>query len=179
MSSTSTAQAAPPFLEAAYRAHFEHVWHTLRRFGVADRDLEDAAHEVFIIAHRRADSYDPDRPLRPWLSGIAWRVASDDRKRARNRREYVGIIVEPASQQGSAPDQLAAASDRALVHSALAELPDDQRAVFVMHELDGFSMPEIHEALGSPLNTLYSRLRLARSKFRQAVLRLRPGEVTL
>jgi len=173
----ATATAVDATLELAYREHFTHVWHTLRRFGVADRDLEDAVHEVFIVAHRRLDSFDRSRPIRPWLSGIAWRVASDDRKRARNRREMVGIVVEPATGGPDAAQQVAAARDRELVHRALSELPDDQRVVFVMHEIDGFSMPEIRDALGAPLNTLYSRLRLARRKFRAAVHRLRPNEV--
>lgn len=163
---------ADAFLAAAYRAHFVHVWHTLRRLGVASRDLEDAAQEVFIVAHRRLDTFDNARSVRPWLSGIAWRVASDERKRARNRREYVGILAEPAGHSPDASEQLAAAQTRALVHRALAEIPEDQRIVFIMHELDGFSMPEIRDALDAPLNTLYSRLRLARRKFKAAATAL-------
>ncbi len=170
----SNADAEPVDFGAAYREHFNHVWHTLRRLGVAERDLEDTAQEVFITAHRRLDSFDTTRPIRPWLSGIAWRAASDERKRARNRRELVGIKAEPSSKVPDQADQLAAARSRALVHSALARLPEEQRIVFIMHEIDGFSMPEIRDALDFPLNTLYSRLRLARRKFKDAVVSLRP-----
>lgn len=171
-SPATVAQTNDELLAEAYRLYFNHVWHTLRRLGVASRDLEDAAQEVFIVAHRRLDTFDRSRPIRPWLSGIAWRVASDERKRARHRKELVGIIVEPGSSGQSPSEKLESAQTRQLVHAALAELPDDQRIVFVMSEIDGFSMPEIRDALDSPLNTLYSRLRLARRKFKAAVEQL-------
>ncbi len=170
----------PVTLQGMYEAHFRHVWHTLRRLGVQSRDLEDAAHEVFIIAHRRWDTFDATRSSRAWLAGIAWRVAAGERRRARNRMVKLGFDYEPgAHDQLDAQALTEAAEARALVHQALARLPDPQRDVFVLHELDGLSMPEVAEAVDAPLNTLYSRLRLARKKFKSEVLRLRgPKEVT-
>ncbi len=169
-----TSKGPDELLAQAYKAHFNHVWHTLRRLGVATRDLDDTVQEVFIVAHRRMDTFDRERSIRPWLSGIAWRVASDERKRARNRRELIGIVAEPQSATPLASEKLHAAQRRQLVHKALAELPADQRVVFIMHEIDGFSMPEIERALEAPLNTLYSRLRIARRKFKAAVHALQP-----
>ena len=52
----------------------------------------------------------------------------------------------------------------------------ERRAVFLMHEVDGFSIPEVAEVLAVPLNTAYSRLRLARDEFRERVRRLRSQE---
>ncbi|MCB9549953.1 MAG: sigma-70 family RNA polymerase sigma factor [Myxococcales bacterium] len=183
-----TDAAAPPQLRgvpaalltadfrALYDAGFRHVWLTLRRLGVAERDLEDAAHEVFVVVHRRLADYDPARPLRPWLTGIAWRVAADERRRARHHREQLG--VDPATAcPAPGPEQAVAAEEaRALVHRALQTLDLDRRVVFVMAELDGATAPEIAEALGIPLNTAYSRLRVARQRFADAVRRLRGGE---
>ncbi len=64
------------------------------------------------------------------------------------------------------------------VLAALDTLDLDRRVIFVMHEMDGTACPEIAEALGVPLNTVYSRLRLARQKFKAAIrrLRLKDGE---
>ena len=50
--------------------------------------------------------------------------------------------------------------------------PTDRRAVLVMHDLEGWTAPEIAAEIGVPLNTVYSRLRLARAEFRSAVDRL-------
>jgi RNA polymerase sigma-70 factor (ECF subfamily) len=58
-----------------------------------------------------------------------------------------------------------------VVMKALDELDLDKRAVFVMHELEGLSMPEIARVVDAPINTLYSRLRLAREAFVAAVRR--------
>jgi RNA polymerase sigma-70 factor (ECF subfamily) len=70
---------------------------------------------------------------------------------------------------------LAAGQARRRVHGALQVLPLEQRAVMVMHDLDGCTAPEVAEALEVPLNTVYSRLRLARDKF-VAALRAQPGD---
>lgn len=161
--------APDPAFRAIYQAHFRHVWHTLRRLGVPDRDLEDLAHDVFIVAHAKMEAFDADRSMRAWLSGIAWRVASDHRRRARSRLEVVGHAREPASGERGPDQELELARARARVHRALDALPEEQRIVFIMKEIDGFSMPEIQTALDVPLNTLYSRLRLARGRFRQEI----------
>ena len=173
----ATPAACPPAdFRAVYDAGFRHAWHTLRRLGVAERDLEDAAHEVFVVVHRHLATLDARRPVKPWLTGIAWRVASDERRRARHRREALGVPVE-APHPAPPPDlQLEAAEARSLVHRALQHLDMDRRVVFVMAELDGATAPEISESLGIALNTVYSRLRVARERFARAVRRLAAGD---
>ncbi len=159
----------PPF-EAIYREHLRHVWNTLRRLGVVERDLEDATHEVFVVVHRRLEDYDPSRPIRPWITGISYRVASDERRRARHRREVFGSEGWDLGSDGASPEkELVARRAQILVRQALQELPMDQRAAVVMHDLEGTSVPDMCRELGVPLNTMYSRLRLGRKKFTAAV----------
>ena len=79
-----------------FQTHFSYVFHTLRRLGVAARDLPDVTHDVFVTAYRRFCEYDPSRPLRPWLFGIALRLAADHRRLARHRREVSGAPIEQA-----------------------------------------------------------------------------------
>ncbi len=84
-------------------------------------------------------------------------------------------VLEDADVSDDAPpadEQLVLAERQRLLRAALATLDDDRRAVFVLFELDGESMPSIAETLGIPLNTAYSRLRLARDDMRAAVQRL-------
>lgn len=162
----------PVDFRALYEAHVGHVWRTLRRLGVASRDLEDATHEVFLVAHRRLGDFDPTRPARAWLTGIAWRVASDERRRARHHREQLGgeevLISQP--DPGRSPEAVVQSHEaRALVAQGLDALEPPQRVVFVMYEIDGATGREIAEAVGIPLYTVYSRLRAARARFKAAV----------
>ena len=166
---TAESPTAPVFA-AAYEAEFEGVWIYLRRLGVPAADLEDAVHDVFVVAHRRYATYDPSRPLRPWLLGIAFRVAAQWRRQRRHEvaQAEPGRDVADAAQR---PDEaVASLQARSQLHAALGRIDLDQRAVVVMHDLNGIPVPEIATALDVPLNTVYSRLRLGRAKV-AAVLR--------
>ncbi len=157
---------------ATYEAEFSYVWQSLRRMGAKERDLEDLAHDVFVTAYRRRADYDPTRPIRPWLFGICYRLASDFRRRAYHSRELEVDAPEVSDGLPTPDDALATQQDRKLLLEALDSLDDAKRAVFVMHELNEHTMPEIAETLGIPLNTAYSRLRLARGEMGAVVKRL-------
>jgi RNA polymerase sigma-70 factor (ECF subfamily) len=169
-----------PCFRAIFEAELSYVINTLYRLGVRRADLEDLAHEVFVAVHGILPEYDPARPLRPWLFGIAFRIASDYRRRARFSREVPRAESDDiASDAPGADERLAAEQARALVIEALQDLDLDRRAVIVMHDIDGCPIPEIAHALSIPLNTAYSRLRLGREQLKGALkrLRLRRGEV--
>ena len=154
-----------------FKQHLGYVMHSLRRLGVRESDLEDLAHDVFVIVHRKAADFDPARPVKPWLFGIAVRSASEHRRKASVRREMVGLTDEPAASSLAADDSLYEKQKRELVVRALSAVDESRLPVLVMHDIDGFGMPEIAEALDIPLNTGYSRLRLARKEFADAVAR--------
>ncbi len=159
-------------LRALYEAELSYVWQSLRRLGVREKDLDDLVHDVFITAFRRHGDYDPSRPIRPWLFGICYRLASDFRRRAYHTRELGVDAPEVPDDVPSADATLASEQDRQLLLRALEALDDGKRAVFVMHELNEHTMPEIAQTLGIPLNTAYSRLRLARAELATVVKRL-------
>ena len=160
---------------AVYGAELGYVWSTLRRLGVQERDLEDLCHDVFVVVFRNLAAYDTRRPIRPWLFGIAFRVASDYRRSARHRREIPGTTRELPCPAPPADEVMLRRERQRLVARALEALELDRRAVFVMHDIDGHVMPDIAGALGIPLNTAYSRLRLARADFAAAVKRVQGG----
>ncbi|HEY3450915.1 MAG TPA: sigma-70 family RNA polymerase sigma factor [Myxococcales bacterium] len=175
------AETVRPSFQDVYQADFTYVWNTLRRLGVRSADLKDVAHDVFVIAYRRFEEYDAGRPVRPWLFGIAFRVVAHLRRDEKTKpaaSESV-CVDELFSSEPSPEDDLRTRQDRELVAAALTSLDLDRRAVFVMHELDGCPVPEIARELSIPLNTAYSRLRLARRDFVDAVKRqqARRGEV--
>lgn len=157
----------------AYRRELDYLIGSLRRLGVPASDVEDVLHEVFLVMLRRWDDYDRARPLRPWLFGIAFRVASGQRRRGNRELPTAGYEAENLSAQ---PDEvIAAKQSRGLLLEALATLPIERRAVLVMHEVDDISMRVIAEQLGIPLFTAYSRLRKARRELDTALTALLKG----
>jgi RNA polymerase sigma-70 factor (ECF subfamily) len=170
-----------PTFTDIYATEVRWVWRALWRLGVPDRDLEDVAHDVFVVVHRKLADYDPARPLRPWLFGICFRVALDRRRKASTNREQLGradaaVGDDTAADIDDAVAVIARKQQSALVQQALQTLPLEQRAVFVLHELEGLAVAGCVAVLDAPLNTLYSRLRLARAAFARAVTRLAPGD---
>ena len=159
--------------EAIFAKEFSYVWRALARLGVSDADREDLTNEVFFQVYRRLSTADLERPMRPWLFGFAFRIASTHRRLARHRFERPCDVLEAPDSAPSAHETLERREAQALVDRALEDLSLEQRAVFVLHEIDDYKMPEISEALSIPLNTAYSRLRLARERFTAAVRRLK------
>ncbi len=154
----------PPDLSRVYEQHLQYVWRLLTRFGVPSRDREDVAHDTFVVVHRKLSTFDPSRPLKPWLAGITFRVAV-----AYKRRKMQSEVPSelPDIQH---PDQAGKSTElRQQAQRLLEQIPIERRAVFVLHELEGLTAPEISDAIGVPLNTVYSRLRLARKDLKTLI----------
>ncbi len=159
-----------PTFREIYDREYGFVRSSLRRLGIANRHLDDVCHDVFVVVHRSLPTFDPARPLRPWLFAIAHRTASDFRRRAPQRREV--LDEQPANARTASSDPERDLEHRrawALVDKALHALDPDRRAIFVLHDIEQTPMPEIALALDVPLNTAYSRLRLARRDFQAAI----------
>jgi RNA polymerase sigma-70 factor (ECF subfamily) len=165
--------AHPVDFRRVFDGHYAYVCASLRRLGVHDGDREDAAIEVFCRVHEHLAAYDHGRPLKPWLFAFAARIAGEFRRRRRRAHEVRDGLNEIASPAPLPGDRLAADADRRLVLEALDALDDDKRVVFVLHDLDECSVPEIAAALGLAEGTVYTRLRAARARFTAAARRLR------
>jgi RNA polymerase sigma-70 factor, ECF subfamily len=148
---------------AVYERELSYVYKTVGRLGVDAADLADAVHDVFVIVHRRWADIDFERPLRPWLFGVARRVAAGMRRKKRELPSPDLQSVVDASPH----------AERDLLWRVLASLDDDRREVVVLHDLEGYTGTEIGELLGIPANTVHSRLRLAREDMRATLARLR------
>jgi RNA polymerase sigma-70 factor (ECF subfamily) len=166
----------PPRLSAedaclgAFQREVDYVFRTLRRLGTSPSEVEDLAQEVFLALRGAWAEYDPERPLRPYLFGIAFRIASSHHRK-RNREVAFGVVE--LGDTGPGPDDaLQAKQARAVVLAALERIPLPRRAVLVMHDIDDISMGQIAGVLKIPLFTAYSRLRKARRELEAAVRRL-------
>jgi RNA polymerase sigma-70 factor (ECF subfamily) len=175
LSSIDDPKAAPLDVASVFAREADYVHTSLRRLGVHPNNLEDAVHDVFSAVHRHQGTYDPARSLRAWLYGFSVRVASNHRRTTRRRRETDPPPVEPADDRPSAETMLESNARRSLLLRALDTLKEERRDVLVLHDLDGIPMPELARSLALPLNTAYSRLRLAREDIAAAVRRLQAG----
>lgn len=167
------AAVARPTFEQVYAEHFDGVWRYLRRAGLPERALEDVAQDVFVVVHHQLKNFDPTKPVRPWLYGIAFRLASDHRRKKVNQETLDDFAEDREDQKPSADERLEARDRQRLVHRALSALDDARRTVFVLFELEEFTAPQIAQIENIPLNTVYSRLRVARIEFNRAVHRLK------
>lgn len=150
--------------DALYQEHFDYVWKTVGRFGVPAADVADAVHDVFVVVYRRWAEIDAGRPVRPWLFGIARRIAAGRRRKQRD-------VVAEVPERGTSGDA-ARFAGRDLLWRLLAELPDERLQVVILHDLEGHTGAEIAQQLGISVNTVHSRLRLARADLGAALDRL-------
>jgi RNA polymerase sigma-70 factor (ECF subfamily) len=161
----------PLSFDDVYTAEFAFVWRNLRRLGVAEDCLGDAAQDVFLVLHRKLPEFEGRAPLRSFVYSVVKRVASEHR-RARGRNEaWRGTDGEKEvpGPQWHRPDHEAEQSEALrLLLSLLATLDDDKRDAFVLAELEGMTAPEIAVAVGANVNTVYARIRAARAQIRNA-----------
>jgi RNA polymerase sigma-70 factor (ECF subfamily) len=163
-----------PSLAEVYEQHFEFVFRCALRLGVPRDEAPDVVQDVFLVVHRRLGDFEARSSLRTWLFGILRRVASDRRRRAYRRRECPRAEVEAPALADCCPERCAERREAArLLHAILAELSEEKREVFILSELEQLSAPEIAEAVGANLNTIYARIRAARRDFERALARRR------
>jgi len=181
----SAARGTPderPTLEALYRDHADFVWRTVRRLGVPDEAAEDVVQEVFIVVRRRLPDYEGRGAATTWLFAIARGVTANWRRSRQRAERRLRVVPEPEPVAPDPEDAVRQARVKSLIRGMLDELEPKQRIVFELSDIEGMSGPEVADALGVPLNTVYSRLRLARRRFKKYVQEhaaaLRPGEGT-
>lgn len=164
----TTADARTCGFEALYRRHFELVWALSGHFGVPSGARDDVAQEVWITIHRRLAAVEPGASTRAWVAAITRNVALHHHRtharRARKHEALSHVVVDRTM-----PDAI---EDRAAIDDGLAQLDDDQREVFLLVAVEELTGPEVAEILGVSVNTVYSRLRLARARLARMVTSL-------
>lgn len=157
---------------ALYDAHFDFVWRSLRRLGVPVSSLDDATQDVFVIALRRRDDFEGRSAVKTWLFGIAWNVARNLSRSKTRREDPLSDAIVDGRHLGQ-EEAAARAEAVTTLYELLDGLDEDKRAVFVMAELEEMGASEIAAVTGVPENTVYSRLRAARSAFDAGLRRVK------
>ena len=127
---------------------------------------DDLLQETFLQIHRARASYRPGLPVRPWMRAIAIRVYLRDRRAAmrRDRHEAHAAVPEPTAVV--AAERIAGERD-GLVR-ALAGVPAESRAAFLLHHLFGFSFDEVAARLG--IRAGAAKVRSSRTRLRLRAL---------
>jgi RNA polymerase sigma-70 factor (ECF subfamily) len=169
-------------LRVLMATHFDFVWRGLRRLGLSPVDADDGTQEVFLVASRKLGAILPGSERR-FLFATALRVASTRRRGLKRRREEPRSWLEeeePEPEQERSepgPERLAElARARRELDQIMAGMKLEQRAVFVLYELEELSVPEIAQLIDVPIGTVSSRLRSAREEFESSLRRLRARE---
>lgn len=173
---------AMPF-DRLYEEYCDFVWRSACRLGVDGIDADDLVQEVFFVAHRRLQEFEGRASAKTWLFGILHHVLQHHfRSHARKHRHLLAGSSRPDPDQ--LPDVHAAgpvesaeqAESLRVLDRLLCQLGEERRVVFVLAEIEQMTAGEIAEAVGINVNTVYSRLRVARQEFECALARHRTDE---
>jgi RNA polymerase sigma factor (sigma-70 family) len=162
-------------LVARYRGP---VYSYLVRCGVDEAARDDLFQDVFTHIHRAAATYQPERPVKPWVFTIVANIVRSYYRKARVR-EVVHLVPDLAQADDAVPDgyQLAAARETAAwIEQALTALPFSQREVVVLCCIEQLPQDEVAATLGMPVSTVKTHLRRARMALAQALARRRAAQ---
>jgi RNA polymerase sigma-70 factor (ECF subfamily) len=154
----------------AFDRELDYVFATLRRLGAPREDIEDLAHDVFMVLFRNWTTLDTERPLRPYLFGIAFRIVCAHRRRRLREVPHPAPDVEGSGPNAEQSVQAHQATD--LLWAALARVPLPRRAVIILHELDEVPIAEVAKQLSITRFGAYARLHKGHRELAAAVRRL-------
>ena len=168
----SRAEPLPSF-EDIHARYFDFVWASLRGLGVPAPAVDDATQDVFIVLYRRLPDFQGRSTLKTFVFGIVVGVARNHRRSAKRADRLTPFQDAPemADTSPSPLESVVATQAMTKLVAVLDQMDDAKREVLILSEWEEMSSPEIAEALGVGVNTVYSRLRLARAEFDQILSR--------
>jgi RNA polymerase sigma-70 factor (ECF subfamily) len=167
------ADSAPLTFAYVFRTHAAYVLGLVRRLGVGPSDAEDVAQEVFLAVHAGLVQFEGRSKLKTWICSICLHKVQDFRRQAFRRRESVSADPPVLVQTDTPHDGLMRKQNVQLLEEIVGRLPDAQRQVFVLYEIEDLSMSEIARIMRCPVFTAYGRLRDARREVRRHFDRVR------
>jgi RNA polymerase sigma-70 factor, ECF subfamily len=126
-------------LSAMFQQNFTFIWRMLRRLGLPEATVDDAAQQVFLVSTRKLDAV-VEGSERAFLLSTAMRVAAEVRRSRAIARESPSEDLDLVAHPALNPEELTQRKHSLeLLDRILEELPVELRMVFVLFELDGMS----------------------------------------
>lgn len=155
--------------ELLYREHVGHIYALCLRVSGDPARAEELTQDAFVRAWAKLGSFRGEAAFSSWLYRLALNVVSASRRSERRRWARVRTMVESSSSQGSSAESAPAAGID--LERAIRSLPAGARAVFVLHDIDGYGHKEIAELMGVAPGTSKAQLHRARRLLREALER--------
>lgn len=168
--------------EALLQPHLQQLYKLAYRFTGQRTDAEDLVQDVVVKLYPRLQEMQKIEKLSPWLARVLYRHFVD---RVRSKqRSPLHLVTEDESEleqhRDETPDPAenveAALLQNRLQH-ALDQLNDDQRALMILHDVEGYTLNEIHNMHFVSIGTLKSRLNRARARLRELLQDMEPFDV--
>ena len=137
----------------------------LRRRIFDQGELDDVCQETLLAIYESRHTYEPSRPLEPWMFTIARHIAASHFKRYASRASW----QEPMEELPEKPTH-GSGSLRIKLQQALAQLPEFQRQAFMMMKVEGLSLAEATERTGSSVGALMVRMHRAYQALKKGLL---------
>jgi len=156
-------------LEKLLSLHKDYLFHLAYRLTGAKDRAEDLVHDLIVDIYTRQVNTDDIRYPKAWLSKVIYRMFADKKKREKktitlaNMEGLVGDNEGLLSHEDKGHDAAEETCNQSALIAALEQLNPDQRSVLLLHDVEGYSLVELHELTHVPLGTLKSRLHRARN----------------
>ncbi|MBA2380068.1 MAG: RNA polymerase sigma factor [Blastocatellia bacterium] len=155
--------------EEVYQRHHRRVYSICLRMLQNAYEAEDLTQDVFIQLYRKIGSFRGDSAFTTWLHRMTVnQVLMHFRKR--------NVKYEKVTDEGETPDQIVTGTsdpekmrvvDKIALESAIEQLPNGYKNVFLLHDVEGFEHEEVARILGCSVGTSKSQLHKARLKLRK------------
>lgn len=144
----------------------ERVYHMVLRMTGDPELAADVTHDAFMRVYERSGQFEGRGTLRGWVYTIAKNIARD-RLRRRKFRARLFDDGTPPPTPDSGPRRTPNAELKVVLADAIESLSEDQRTVLMLHDVDGYTHPEISEMLGIATGSCRARLSRARARLRE------------
>jgi RNA polymerase sigma-70 factor, ECF subfamily len=169
---TGAVEAVGLTLEGLFRQHADDVHRIVRRLlglGATQADVDDLVQQVFLAVHRALPSFRGESKTSTWIYGIASRIVLEHLRGWRRYRVMVARLEEEPARVERPDGRLESRDELRRVWRCLMRIKPKKRVVFVLHEIEGLSGPEIAEMLAINEATVRSRLHHARRELMAAL----------
>ncbi len=178
----SARQSEHEQFEELLRPHLQQLFKLAYRFTGQRADAEDLVQDVVVKLYPRLQEMQKIEKLSPWLARVLYRHFVD-RLRSRQRSPLHLVNEDEPPLDEHRDDALDPAGNveadllQSRLQGALDQLNDDQRALMILHDVEGYTLNEIHSMYDVSIGTLKSRLNRARTRLRELLKNMEPFDV--